>query len=122
MSGIVWVMLWCDMQWGNGPGGACRLPEQWTTVAQTRLSRPLFTSREACQQDELNIINEEFRRRQSMPPADPDRAIAGGAPSPDQVPPKFDESGRLYSGPDHSRWGECKEMGVYDKPINNYQP
>jgi hypothetical protein len=59
MGGIVWVMLWCDMAWGNGPGGGCHLPEQWTTVEATGVSLPLFTSREACQQDELNIINDQ---------------------------------------------------------------
>jgi hypothetical protein len=58
-----------------------------------------------------------------MPPGDPDRVITGSAPSPDDLPPpKFDQSGRLYSGADHSRWGECKMLSVYDKPINNYEP
>jgi hypothetical protein len=120
MGGIVRVMLWCDMAWGNGPGGVCRIPEQWTTVTETSVSLPLFTSREACQQDELNIINDQIRRHRSMRPTDPDALIAGAGTSPDELPPpKFDESGRLYSGPDHSRWGECKMMGVH-KPVNNY--
>jgi hypothetical protein len=116
--GIVWVMLWCDMQWGNGPGGACHIPEQWTGIGQTQAPLPLFTSKEACQQYMLKIAN-EGRRRARSDPTDPNRAIGGSAPSLDEPPLKFDESGRIYSGTDRSRWGECKTLAVYDKPANN---
>jgi hypothetical protein len=118
-TGIVWVMLWCDMAWGNDPGGTCRIPDQWTTVAESRVSLPLFTSKDACQQDELNRLSDAVRRMRSIP-ADPVAPLARKAPSPDEAPPKFDESGRLYATNSHTRWGECRMLTVYDKPTNNY--